>query len=127
MRQLTIRSMLTLAAVAITALSLVQFASARTTQPEAHASATTISVSGKEFSFKLSGKSVSRPGKVTFNFKNNGHMLHDFSINGHKTPLTRPGKTARLTVTFRKKGSYRYLCTVPGHAAAGMKGVFTVR
>jgi uncharacterized cupredoxin-like copper-binding protein len=26
-----------------------------------------------------------------------------------------------------KKGRYSYLCTVPGHAAAGMKGVFTVR
>ena len=37
------------------------------------------------------------------------------------------GKTARLVVTFKKKGKYTYLCTVPGHAAAGMKGVFTVR
>jgi uncharacterized cupredoxin-like copper-binding protein len=126
MRQLTIRSMLGLAAVAITALAAVQIASART-EPQAHSSATTISVSGKEFSLKLSSKSIARPGAVTFNFKNNGHMLHDFKINGHKTPLTKPGKTAKLTVSFKKKGAYHYLCTVPGHAAAGMKGVFTVR
>jgi uncharacterized cupredoxin-like copper-binding protein len=126
MRRLTIRSMLTLGAVAITALALVQFASART-EPQAHASATTIQVSGKEFSFHLSAKSVARPGKVTFNFKNVGHMLHDFKINGHKTPLTQPGKSAKLAVTFKKKGAYHYLCTVPGHAAAGMRGVFTVR
>jgi uncharacterized cupredoxin-like copper-binding protein len=126
MRQLTIRSMLTLAAVAITVLAVVQFASART-EPQAHASATTISVSGKEFSFKLSAKSVARPGKVTFNFKNVGHTLHDFKINGHKTPMIKPGKTAKLAVTFTKKGKYPYLCTVPGHAAAGMRGVFTVR
>jgi uncharacterized cupredoxin-like copper-binding protein len=26
-----------------------------------------------------------------------------------------------------KKGKYAYLCTVPGHAEAGMKGVYTVR
>ena len=125
MRHFTIRPMLALAAVAITALSLVQFASARV--HHVHSSATAISVSGKEFSFKLSKKSISRPGKVTFSFKNNGHMLHDFKINGHKTPLIRPGKTAKVTVSFKKKGRYSYLCTVPGHAQAGMRGVFTVR
>ena len=54
-------------------------------------------------------------------------MQHDFTINGKQTPLISPGKTAKLTVTFKKKGRYPYLCTVPGHAAAGMKGVFTVR
>jgi uncharacterized cupredoxin-like copper-binding protein len=37
-----------------------------------------------------------------------------------------PGTTAKLVVTF-KKGKYPYLCTVPGHAEAGMKGVLTVR
>ena len=29
-------------------------------------------------------------------------------------------------MNFAKAGSYPYLCTVPGHAAAGMKGTFTV-
>ena len=53
--------------------------------------------------------------------------MHDFKINGKHTPLIQPGTTARLVVTFTKKGKYPYLCTVPGHAAAGMKGIFTVR
>lgn len=126
MKRLTIRPMLLLVAVAITALALVQVASART-EPQAQASATTISVSGKEFSFRLSKKSISRPGKVTFKFKNNGTVQHDFSINGKKTRLIGPRKTASVAVTFRRKGTYRYVCTVPGHAAAGMKGTFTVR
>ena len=126
MRKLATRSVVTLAAVAITALSLVQFASAGT-NPQASASATSINVSGKEFSFKLSSKSIARPGTVTFSFKNAGHMLHDFKIAGKKTPLIKPGKTAKLTVSFKKKGKYAYLCTVPGHAQAGMKGTFTVR
>jgi uncharacterized cupredoxin-like copper-binding protein len=26
-----------------------------------------------------------------------------------------------------KKGKFKYLCTVAGHAAAGMKGVLTVK
>lgn len=37
------------------------------------------------------------------------------------------GHDREVTVKFKKKGRYRYLCTVPGHAAAGMRGVFTVR
>ena len=89
--------------------------------------APTDQVKGGEFFFKLSTKSAARPGKVTFVFKNTGHVLHDFKINGKQTPLIQPGKTAKLVVTFKKKGKYTYLCTVPGHAAAGMKGVFTVR
>ena len=126
MRKLTVQSLSAVAVIAIAALGLVQFASART-EPQAVASATTIQVSGKEYSFKLSAKSIARPGTVTFNFKNAGHLSHDFSINGKGTPMIKPGKTARITVSFKKKGNYRYLCTVPGHAALGMKGVFTVR
>ena len=86
-----------------------------------------VQVKGGEFFFRLSTKSVAKPGKVTFAFKNVGHVLHDFKINGKQTPLIQPGKTAKLVVTFKKKGKYSYLCTVPGHAEAGMKGVFTVR
>lgn len=126
MRKFTISSVAAIATVALSALSLVQFAAART-EPQAHASATTINVSGKEFSFKLSSKSIARPGTVTFKFKNAGHVKHDFSINHKHTPMISPGKTASITVSFKKRGKYAYLCTVPGHAAAGMKGVFTVR
>jgi uncharacterized cupredoxin-like copper-binding protein len=64
---------------------------------------------------------------VTFVFKNIGHVVHDFKINGKVTPLIQPGQTAKLVVTIKKKGKYPYLCTVPGHAEAGMKGVLAVR
>jgi uncharacterized cupredoxin-like copper-binding protein len=126
MKQLMTRSIFVLAAVATTALALAQLGSAGTERRTA-ASATTVQVRGGEFFFKLSSKSIARPGKVTFVFKNVGHVLHDFKINGKKTPLIGPGKTARLVVTFKKKAKYTYLCTVPGHAASGMKGTFTVR
>ena len=114
------------AAIGIAALTPAGVASARTDAP-ARAAGTMISVTGKEFSFHLSKTSIPKPGTVTFSFRNAGTMKHDFDIGGKKTPLIRPGKTARLTVTFHKKGRFRYLCTVPGHAQAGMKGVFTVR
>ena len=88
---------------------------------------TTVQVKGGEFFFRLSSKSLAKPGKVTFAFKNIGHIAHDFKINGKVTPLLQPGQTAKLVVTFKKNGTYPYLCTVPGHAEAGMKGVLTVR
>ena len=93
----------------------------------ASAQGTAIQVKGGEFFFRLSTKSIAKPGKVAFAFSNIGHVAHDFKINGKMTPLIQPGQTASLAVTFAKAGSYPYLCTVPGHAEAGMKGVFTVR
>ena len=63
---------------------------------------------------------------MTFDFENAGRLQHDFKIDGKRTALIQPGKSAKLTVDFKKQGSYPYLCTVPGHAAAGMKGVFSV-
>jgi outer membrane protein assembly factor BamB len=92
-----------------------------------NAEGTSVQVKGGEFFFRLSTKSIAKPGKVTFVFKNIGHVAHDFKINGKVTPLSQPGTTTKLVVTFKKKGKYPYLCTVPGHAEAGMKGNFTVR
>ena len=92
-----------------------------------HASATRDTVGAKEFSFKLSTRSIGRPGKVAFTVKNRGSIVHNFKINGKSTRNLQPGRTATLSVSFKKKGRYRYLCTEPGHAAAGMRGVFTVR
>jgi hypothetical protein len=41
---------------------------------------------------------------------------------GKGTAQISPGASATLTINFKTAGSYEYLCTVPGHAAAGMKG-----
>jgi len=64
---------------------------------------------------------------VIFKVTNQGKISHDFKIAGKKTPLVQPGQSATLTVKIAKPGRYPYLCTVPGHAAAGMKGTFTVK
>ena len=78
-----------------------------------------------EFHFTLSSSSV-KHGSVTFSITNKGALAHDFSINGKKTALIQPKKSATLTVTFAKAGSFPYKCTVAGHAAAGMKGTLKV-
>jgi len=78
-----------------------------------------------EFRFTLSKKTAPL-GTVTFKVTNKGALPHDFKINGHKTKLLVPGQSQTLKITFKKKGSYPYLCTVTGHAAAGMKGIFKI-
>ena len=90
-----------------------------------HSTGTAVTVTATEFKFKLSKASVPH-GTVTFTVKNAGHVGHDFKIGGKKTPNIGPGKSAKLTVTL-KAGKAPYLCTVPGHAAAGMKGTLTVK
>jgi uncharacterized cupredoxin-like copper-binding protein len=89
-----------------------------------HAQGAAVKVTATEFHFALSTTSA-KAGSVTFTLVNKGHISHDFSIAGKKTAVISPGKSAKLTVTL-KKGKYPYKCTVPGHAAAGMKGTFTV-
>lgn len=89
--------------------------------------ATTITVTEgtPEFAIKVSAKTV-KAGPVVFKVTNKGNLPHDFKIAGKKTPLLQSGKTATLKVTL-KAGKAAYLCTVSGHAAAGMKGVLTVK
>ena len=89
------------------------------------AAATTVTVTMKEFKFTLSKVKVPH-GKVTFKLVNKGSVQHDFKIAGKKSPMVNPKKTKLFVVTLTKKGKIAYICTVAGHAAAGMKGKLTV-
>jgi uncharacterized cupredoxin-like copper-binding protein len=78
-----------------------------------------------ELRFTVLPKTVAK-GLTTFKVTNKGTLSHDFKIAGKKTVLIKPGKTVTLKVTL-KAGKFAYLCTVPGHAAAGMKGTLTAK
>jgi uncharacterized cupredoxin-like copper-binding protein len=95
--------------------------------PAAHRAAlvTTIKVTAKDFKFVLS-KKTARRGVVVFKVTNVGTQKHDFSIKGRTTRKLSHGKSDTLRVTFLRKGHYPFKCTVDDHAAAGMKGVFTI-
>jgi len=112
-------------ALGVAALALAGSALAAPTK----GAATTVAVTaGKpsELKFTVSKATVAK-GAVTFTVTNKGTLSHDFKINGKKTALIAKGKSATLKVTFTKTGKFQYLCTVPGHAAAGMKGTITVK
>jgi uncharacterized cupredoxin-like copper-binding protein len=115
------KRMISLAAVfavaATTVFAVVAYAGSTSAQ------ATSVGVTAKEFSFKLTRKSAPH-GKVTFKVTNKGSLKHDFKIAGKATKMLGHGKSASITVTLKKGKKYTYICTVPGHAAAGMKGTF---
>ena len=116
-----LRKLSLLLAVAIAALGVTVGAVAAPAAQQA----TTVTVSMTEFKFVLSKKIVPK-GVVTFKVVNKGAIAHDFKVNGKKTANIAAGKSATLTVTFTKTGKFPYLCTLPSHAPAGMKGVLTV-
>ena len=107
-------------ALLVTAIGLA-VAPAAISKPAATKS-TTVTVTAKEFKFILSRKTAPH-GTVVFKVTNKGSVPHDFKIAGKKTPMIAKGATKTLRVTLGK-GSKAYLCTVPGHAPAGMKGTF---
>src|SRR5215510_6454551 len=86
----------------------------------------TVTVTAKDYSFSLSTKSAAT-GSVTFSVKNSGKHDHNFQINGKKTSAIKPGKSAKLTVSLGKAGSYSYSSTIDDDAKKGMKGTFTAR
>jgi uncharacterized cupredoxin-like copper-binding protein len=117
-----------LAAVAIASMSATAQAGRQPATAHATHGATLlarVNVAASEFKFVLSKKTAKR-GIVVFRVTNAGAVQHDFKISGRKTKLLSHGQSATLRVTFLRKGHYTYQCTVPGHAAAGMKGVFTI-
>jgi uncharacterized cupredoxin-like copper-binding protein len=92
-----------------------------------------------ELGFKFSKSSALPAGTITFKVKNAGLGTHNFKICtspvttsaknscvGKATKMLKAGESATLTVTLTKSGKYEFLCAVPGHAAAGMKGLLGV-
>ena len=105
---------------------VVSFATAGAATPNAENATVHITVNASEFKFVLSKRSVPTGSTVVFKVVNKGKISHDFKIAGKKTKTLNPGQSTTLTVKFTKKGRYAYLCTIFGHAAAGMKGAFSV-
>jgi mono/diheme cytochrome c family protein/uncharacterized cupredoxin-like copper-binding protein len=131
------------AATLLVVLNLVSgVASARTTHPvAAKLTVTTVLVTvGKpsEFAFTLSKKTVP-VGTIIFKVTNKGKLPHTFEIctavtttstanscKGKVTATLATGKSQSITALALLKGLHEFLCTVAGHAAAGMKGLLGV-
>lgn len=74
----------------------------------------------------LSGK----PGKVTIDFTNPAALEHNVGIekDGEEIAVSATIGEGETSVSADlEPGTYTFLCTVPGHAPAGMKGTLTVK
>jgi plastocyanin len=73
---------------------------------------------------------TSKPGKVTIDFDNPSALEHNVAIeqNGKEIAVSETLAEGKTSVSADlAPGTYTYLCTIPGHAEAGMEGVLTVR
>jgi len=85
-----------------------------------------VRVTARDFTFALSRRSVPAGSSVRFVVRNRGNTVHDFVVKNRRTRLLKPGQTQTIVVSFATKGSFRFLCSVSGHARLGMKGTFGV-
>jgi plastocyanin len=89
---------------------------------ELAASKTELAFDTKELSAKA--------GEVTIDFENPSAIGHDVAIeqNGKEIAKTEVISESSASVSANlKPGTYTFLCTVPGHATAGMEGTLTVK
>ena len=92
---------------------------------------TTLHLTSSKTALKYNKKKLTaHAGKITIVMKNPSSIFqHDVAIKikgkVHKSKLAGTNQTVKLTLTL-KPGKYTFYCTVPGHAAAGMKGTLVV-
>lgn len=65
---------------------------------------------------------------VQVTVQNNGALAHDWVVQDQNqgTELLNPGDGVTINVNL-PAGNYTFICTVPGHAEAGMTGTLTVQ
>ncbi len=115
-----VRGIAALSAAVVGAVTLVGAAA-----PASHGTYT-IRVDARDFAFALSRRSVPAGSSVRFVVRNRGNSAHDFVVAKKRTRVLRPGQRQSITVSFPRKGTFRFLCSVPGHVRLGMKGSFGV-
>jgi plastocyanin len=110
-------------------LALVAAGLARAATSRAHAATVQrVTVKMSEYRFRLSTTTVHR-GTVVFTIINKGQIPHDFSIQklSKVSDLVQSGDKTTMRVTFKKAGTYYYLCTVGAHVQYGMFGNLHVK
>lgn len=84
-------------------------------------------VVGDEFSFDPEMIRLRAGETINVTFRNDGRMFHTFTVRSLGFEL-RTGGNGRIegAIDVTEPGTYQFLCTVPGHASAGMRGRIVV-
>lgn len=80
-----------------------------------------VEISATEMAFTPAALSFEAGEPVNVTVTNDGDVFHDFDLDVADVHLDLdPGEQATAAVTIDEAGVYEAVCTVPGHAAAGM-------
>jgi len=84
-----------------------------------------ISISAFDLGFEPATVDVAEAGTYKVMFHNTGGISHDLTFADGTTIAAEAGQMATGTVTIPAGGT-TFLCSIPGHSAAGMTGAVTV-
>ncbi len=121
----------TLRAVVLLGLAgaLLAACSSSQTSSSAPAKPGEIVVTATDLKFDPTTITVTAGQPVTIRLVNKGALEHDLSIEGlgqNAAVKAAAGANATLQFTPDKKGTFDFVCTVPGHKEAGMVGKLVV-
>ena len=85
-----------------------------------------LEVTGVDLGFKPSELLVDRAGAYEVKLINTGSILHDITFPDGTKIEAKSGETASAVVTVPAEG-LSFICSIPGHADAGMRGTISVK
>jgi nitrite reductase (NO-forming) len=123
-RILVLIALLALALTACTRDTSPEVAAPPPNQAAAGPTLGTLTFEAFELEFQPSTVQVEQPGRYVVTLTNTGHTEHDWVVAGTRL-LAKPGETVSGEIIV-PAGGLEFVCSFPGHAAAGMRGSITV-
>jgi plastocyanin len=92
------------------------------------AGASHVEVVARDTAYEPADVVVEAGRTVVLSFSNEDPVFHDWEAEGlaNVDAGARPGQTQTIRFTIDEPGTYRVMCSVPGHEEAGMVGTLTV-
>ena len=96
--------------------------------PTPQSGAQTIKVAEREFSFYPAHFAIQEGQTVNIELLDAGGMFHTFTLLGGPSfnLQANAGQSISGALTITRPGTYQFVCSVAGHAQAGMRGTITV-
>jgi nitrite reductase (NO-forming) len=85
----------------------------------------TLEIHSVDLGFNPTNLNVEQPGRYTIKFTNDGAIQHDVTFPSGTKLVANPKETKTADVDVPPSG-LSFICSVPGHADAGMKGTIAV-
>jgi uncharacterized cupredoxin-like copper-binding protein len=87
-----------------------------------------VEVTARDMRFEPAEVRIRAGEWVVLEFTNEDTVVHDWMVEGvpNLDVPARPGQTAKLRFVIDRPGMYEVMCSLPGHADAGMVGELVV-